>query len=273
MKTFWLLPVLLASALYSQNPPTSLNCDSAGWRTNGLDNYCVITETNVAFSGGLSVNSVNGSVSIESWDGDSVLIRAKIQTAASSLAAAIALAGLIGVDISGSLVKSVGPAQNSGQAWSVAYEIFVPPATNLDLSVANGALTVSDVTGNIQFNVANGASALAGLGGDVTGKVANGAVSIALSGDHWDGAGLSVKAANGAVSVTVPYYYSAHFNASTTLGTVSTNFPVPAHSAGGFWGKLGLGGSLVFDAGSGGAPITLSTSLGTVRIQRLPAAD
>ena len=271
MKTAFLIPAL-ALALHAQAPATTLRCDQNGWRVNGLDTYCTIVEIPAPFAGALSINSVNGSVTVRGWDGADVLVRAQIQTAATSQSAAQALAGLVSVDVSAAHVQASGPKTNIEQTWSASLEIFVPHTADLNVTTANGALSIADVQGHLQFKVANGAISLARLAGQVEGKVANGAVAIALGGDHWDGAGLNVTTACGAISVDAPYDYSAHFDAATTVGTIGTNYPVPAqNNTGRFWGKLSLGGSLVFDAGSGGAPIHVAATVGAIQIRRLPA--
>ena len=89
-----------------------------------------------------------------------------------------------------------------------------------------------------------------------------------LGGDHWDAAGLNVKTGNGAISIPVPQGYSAHFDATTTVGVISTNYPVQVSK--GKWGILNLGGLLSFEAGSGGAPIQVSTTVGSIRIEAEP---
>jgi DUF4097 and DUF4098 domain-containing protein YvlB len=148
----------------------------------------------------------------------------------------------------------------------VSYEIFLPHAADLSLTTANGAIAVNDVQGHIQFTVSNGAVSLVRPGGQVEGKVANGAVAITVGGDHWEGQGVDVRTSNGAIAINAPHDYSAHFDASVTVGVISTNYPVtPAR---GKWGIPGLGGSLTFDAGLGGAPIRVSTVVGTIRIQQ-----
>ena len=175
------------------------------------------------------------------------------------------LAAQVSIDVSDGRVQASGPKNTIYQNWSLTYEIFLPHTTDPAL---NTALAITHVPGHIRFNIANGAVSLVRLAGQVDGKIANGAIAITLGGDHWDGPCLDVKTANGAITINTPYDYSAHFDASTTVGTVSTNYPVSVQTRNGKWGIPGLSGSLTFDAGIGGAPIRVSRVVGTIRIQR-----
>src|SRR5215471_5789222 len=142
------------------------------------------------------------------------------------------LAAQVSIDVSDGRVQASGPKNTMYQNWSLTYEIFLPHTTDLALNTANSA------------------------------------IAITLGGDHWDGPCLDVKTANGAITINTPYDYSAHFDASTTVGTVSTKYPVAVQTRNGKWGIPGLSGSLTFDAGIGGAAIRVSRVVGTIRIQR-----
>jgi len=251
----------LAGAAFAQG---TVQCDSPGWRINGMETFCKMVEIPAAFNGSLSVKSGNGVTLIRGWDEAGVLVRAQIQTTAASVYDAIALADRIAIDATAGQVQAMGPQTTTHLSWGVSWEIFVPHSADVSLAAVNGAIAISDVTGRIQFSVTNGAVTLERLGGQVDGTAVNGAIAITLGGDHWDGTGLTVKTSTGAIAVRVPHDYSAHFEAATTVGTISTNYPV--NTSGGKWGIPGLGGSLSFDAGAGGVPIRVSTVVGAVRI-------
>ena len=269
MKTL-LIATLAAAVVPAQSaaPTPTLQCNENGWHVNGLETFCKMVEIPALFGGSLSVSTTNGSITIRAWDGPDMLVRAQINTAASTTFGAESLAALVSIDVSAGHVQASGPPNTMYQNWSLSYEIFLPHTADLSLNTANGAIAITDVQGRIQFNIANGAVSLVRLAGQVDGKIANGALAITLGGDHWDGAGLDVKTANGAITINTPHDYSAHFDASTTVGTVSTNYPVAVQTRNGKWGFPGLGGCLTFDAGIGGAPIRVSTVVGTIRIQR-----
>jgi DUF4097 and DUF4098 domain-containing protein YvlB len=263
MNTFSKIIATLALAAAASAQGT-LSCDQPGWHINGLDTFCKMVEVPADFAGSINVKSVNGAIAIRGWDEAGVLVRAKVQTAATSESEAAALADRISIEVAAGKVQATGPQTTSHLNWSVSWEIFLPHNADVTLGTANGAIAISDVTGRIQFNISNGAVALDRLGGNVDGSVSNGAIAITLGGDHWDGAGLTVKTSTGAIAVHVPHEYSAHFEAVTTVGTISTNYPVTVSR--GKWGIPGLGGSLSFDAGAGGAPIRVSATVGAIRI-------
>jgi hypothetical protein len=260
-----LAALVLASVASAQDVQPSLSCDQSTWRVNGLETYCKMVEIPADFAGALNVKSGNGAVAIRGWDQSGILVRAKIQTAADSVLAAMAFADRIAIEVGGGQAQAVGPQSTITSSWSVSWEIFVPRAADLTLTAGNGAVAIENVTGNIKFSVGNGAVSLVNLGGQVEGSVGNGAIAIMLGGDHWDGVGLNVKTGTGAISIHVPQGYSAHFDAMTTMGTISTNYPV--HVSRGKWGILNLGGSLSFDAGSGGAPIRVTATMGAITIE------
>ena len=246
MKTL-LIGTLAASVVpaLSAAPTPSLECHENGWHVNGLETFCKMVEIPALFGGSLCVTTTNGSITIRAWDGPDMLVRAQINTAAATIFDTESLAAQVSIDVSDGRVQASGPQNTMYRNWSLNYEIFLPHTADLSLTTANGALSITDVQGRIQFNVANGAVALVRLAGQVDGKIANGAITI-----------------------NTPHDYSAHFDASTTVGTVSTNYPVAVQTRNGKWGFPGLGGSLTFDAGIGGAPIRVSTVVGTIRIQR-----
>jgi len=253
-------------AAQTATPTPTLSCEKGGWRVNGLDTFCTVGEYPAVFTGALAVSSANGSVTLRGWDNPDLLVRAKIQTAAENPLAAQLLAAAISVGVVNNAVKVSGPPNLMNQAWSVAYEIFLPHSGDLTITIANGSLNINDVKGHIQFTVANGSVTLNNPAGQVEGKVANGAVTINLGGDHWDGQGMNVKTSNGSITANAPHEYSAHFDASTTLGSITTNYPV--HPSTGKWGIPSMGCTLSFDAGMGGATIQLAASLGQIRIEQ-----
>jgi DUF4097 and DUF4098 domain-containing protein YvlB len=254
--------------LRAQSTEPTLKCDPGAWRINGLETFCKIVDIPAPYLGSLDVKSGNGAITIRAWDEPTLFVRARIDTAASSVFEAMLFADRIAINVSGARIEASGPQSNVTLNWSVTLEILVPRNADLSLTAGNGAIAVSDVAGRIDFKVGNGAVSLTNVAGQVTGTAGNGAIVINLGGDHWDGAGVNVKTGNGAITVHVPQNYSAHFEASATIGVISTNYPV--HVSKGKWGIPGLGGSLSFDAGAGGAPIHVATTVGAIKIQMEP---
>jgi hypothetical protein len=255
-----IVPVILlaSAALLAQPPATRLTCDPLP-----SDTACLILEAPVPFAGLLAAGTGgNGGISVQSWDGPGVWARWQTRATAETTAAAWTLIPQIRVDISDGQVQATGPAHLRGRSWSVTYEIFVPAQADLSLETLNGAIDLSGVQGKLRFTTVNGAIGLRQIGGDVTGATVNGALTVVLSGDGWEGAGLSVQTVNGAVSLAVPSIYAAHIQMGNRIGQVETNLPVTIT-------KVGLLGHRI-DNGGDGAPVRLSTVNGALALKELP---
>ena len=245
-------------------PASKLNCTQSGLVVNGLVSYCQLREVTLPPADSFTVTTVNGSVSVQTWDGPGILVRTKVQTAARNEYLAESLAGLVVVDTTSGIVAVTGPSTNSHQTWSARLEIFVPPATAVNVTTINGSIAVSDVQGPVGINSVNGSVSLLRLGGNVEVRGVNGSIFLGVGGEHWAGQSVDVKTVNGAIEIDVPADCSARVTASVVLGLINTNFPVQIPTGWGMFGK-----TLTFDVGSGGpATIRVATTLGTIQIRR-----
>src|SRR5438270_879898 len=82
---------------------------------------------------------------------------------------------------------------------------------------------IAHIAGAIHFDTQVGAVALTNLAGDVTGKTSVGAIEIVLAGDRWEGKGIDVATATGAVHLTAAATYSASFDLRTNMGAIVTD--------------------------------------------------
>jgi hypothetical protein len=251
----------IALPVSAQREDKSLSCDNKSSNQNHMVNHCEMREQTVGYAGRLAVDpGMNGGVSIKAWGNANVLVRAKVEAAASDDVGARAVASLIRIDTSGGVVNAMGPDQNGAQNWSVSYEIFVPRQADLNVKTHNGGISIAGVRGNIQFSAMNGGVTLKQLGGDVEGNTMNGGLSIELAGDRWDGNKLDARTTNGGVNVTMPERYSAHFETGTVNGRLNVDFPMTVHGE--------IGKRLTTDIGSGGATIHVETTNGGVNVKR-----
>jgi hypothetical protein len=256
--------VLTSWCAWGQSSTRALTCEQhRGWMVNNQATACRMLEVSSAFTGSLTVKVTNGAISVNAWDGPDVQVRAQIQVYAETTALAEAVLSSVTVDISPGQVSASGPQNGARENWSVSFQILLPRLADLSLTAGNGAISIGDVEGRIRFSAGNGAVELTRLGGDVEGQTGNGAMHIVLGGDHWSGQTLDVKTHVGALSIDVSHDYSAHIEASTILGTLSTNFPNTG------WTKVGLGARVSFDDGAGGAMVRAATNIGAIRIERL----
>jgi hypothetical protein len=262
-----LLLVMLSSAagvtVFSQQERTkpALDCND-NWRNGKLASHCEIKEQTLpATDATISVDGrMNGGVSVEGWDRNEILVRARIQTAGPSQAEANELASQVKIETAGSKIFASGPPNRNDSWWSVSYEVFVPRRSNLSLKTNNGGISIVDVTGQLDFSALNGGVNLKRVGGTVRGSTTNGGLNVELSGDRWDGEALDVKTTNGGVSMLIPENYSAHLETGTVNGSISVDFPVTVQG--------NITRELAMNLGAGGATVRAMTTNGGIRIRR-----
>ena len=252
------LPLL---AQMQDNTAKQMTCNNRGFDGDRV-RHCDIREQTLPSIGRLSIEGHNGSATVKGWLRSDVLVRARVESAAGSQAAADQLASLVSIDTSGGQVRSVGPDSLDDAWWSVSYEIFVPQATDLSVTTHNGEVAISDVRGQIRFDVHNGAVSLKRLAGDVGGETHNGEIHVELMGSLWEGRQLEVGTHNGGIIVAMPEGYSAHVQAETDRGRIQSDFPIT------LTGELRTG-RVDSNIGSGGSLIHLTTHNGEVTLKRL----
>ena len=280
--TMALCLAVVSPLAWGQAPPSKLNCDQPWYVANGLVPYCEMRGLSIPVGTSLAIRvRGSGSITVESWTGPDVLVRAQVETAAENEALAQGVAAQVIVDISAGNILGSGPATNTDQTWALNLEVFVPQALALNLNTLNGNLSVvgipgpvqlqstngnistTNVPGAIQFKSTNGNVSLVGVTGDVNGQAVNGNIRLRVGGEHWLGQTIDVKDVNGSIELDVPHDCSAHVELSTVLGVIRTNFLVP------YWGKRGLGQTVTFDVGSGGPLLRASVVTGSILLLRL----
>jgi DUF4097 and DUF4098 domain-containing protein YvlB len=269
MKSLFTLAVSVALAapglpLFAQlqdNTERQLTCDNGG-NDGETVRHCEIREQSYASIGRLNVDEVrNGAVTLKGALRGDVLVRARVEARATSEGSAAIMASQVSIDGSGGQVRANGPQTGENSNWSVSYEIFVPQTTDLTVKTRNGAVAVSDVRGTLRFDVTNGAVRLKRVAGDVGGTTVNGAIQAELTGGMWEGRQLEIGTHNGAVTVTMPSYYSAHIQAETGNGGIQSDFPMTL--SGNLHPK-----NLDFNLGSGGPLVHITTNNGSIKLKR-----
>ncbi len=238
----------------------SLTCRDH-WYSDRLMGHCQIKEQTAAAGGTITVDArKNGGVSVKGWDRNEVLVRARIQTSASTQTEADDLAKQIRIETGGGKIFAEGPENRRDYHWDVSYEIFVPRRSDLSLEAYNGGISIADVSGRIEFTGHNGGVVLKRVGGLVRGGTTNGGVVVELDGARWDGETLDVKTTNGGIVMSVPENYSAHLETGTVNGHLSVDFPVTVQ------GRITR--ELAVNLGSGGPTVRAMTTNGGVKIKR-----
>lgn len=231
---------------------------------NWLESRCEIREqTLTSTAETIAVDGLeNGGIRIKGWDGDNILVRARVKAGAKSAADARELINQIKIETSGLRIRALGPPFILRSAeWNVEYEIFVPRQSNLSLQTSNGGISIADTRGQINFKSTNGGVVLRGLGGNVRGHVVNGGLIVSLHGDRWVGEGMDVTTNNGGVILYLPEDYSAHLVTGTTNGPLELKIPVLAQRYGENEKMLSV------DLGRGGATVRVISNNGNVVVK------
>ncbi len=261
--SLFLLAAVLTAPLAAQTVHTDDDwCEDGlySWESNNRARYCEVREFTLSSRDAIRADAgENGSIRIEGWVRDEIVVRAKVQAQGRSEADAKALADHVTIETDGTIRPRVPRSERNTWA-SVSFEIMVPRQSNLDLEANNGGIGIENVTGEIRFDAHNGGVHLSGLGGDVRGRTQNGGLHVTLTGDRWDGDRLDVETTNGGVDVEIPDGYSAELETGTVNGRLRIDFPVTVQGD--------VGRRLRTRLGSGGALVRVTIKNGGVSIGR-----
>ena len=221
------------------------------------------TKTYSLEAGGyLSLENINGDVSIEGWKKNEVSISAVKK----------------GKDKDLDRTKiSVEVDKYEGKEWihirtefgvhslnsaSVDYTIKAPADAILeDIELVNGNLKITGVTGYLSLGTVNGSITASGMTGNAWVETVNGNLDLTF---EKIGAGQTVdlESVNGAILLRMPANSNAQVDAETLNGNLSSEFGLTVEKS--EW----IGRSMEGLVGSGGARITIETVNGNINIKK-----
>jgi len=148
----------------------------------------------------------------------------------------------------------------AGGPVSVSYEITVPRRGlhKLELSAQKGDIKVGGFEGELNLNVTNGNVSVASDGA-VRSRVVNGRTSVTYSGRHEEAQEFSVV--NGDLEVSLPGEPAVDLKAASTNGRVEVDGDLPLK-----YDKVGR--KVEGELGGGGAPLSVKTVNGNIRIKQ-----
>lgn len=210
----------------------------------------------------VKIQSINGLVSIETWDGD----RAEINIAVrASDTAAMERRPIIIEHTPNSLTIRVeedkeGRERGRDRGW-VRHEarLKLPKSVNLKVSSVNGKVDVGAITGEVGVNSVNGGVAVAQAGTATQLSSINGGISISLL--RLGEGGLSVRSVNGGVKIGLPSETNAEIDVNSVNGGIDSDLPITVV------GEV-KHGQLRGRVGDGGPPITITSVNGGVTLRR-----
>jgi DUF4097 and DUF4098 domain-containing protein YvlB len=238
----------------------------------------------LAPGGSLSLDNVNGGLTVRSWGRQEVKIWAKKKAKASSESAAREiLQGIeIAIDSSAGMIEIETrlPRKKLGgrQQASVKYELTVPREVALTLASTNGGIRVDGVEGEVDVETANGGIHMEDIGASVRAHTTNGGIKAydirgAVEARTTNGGiyvemrtgslsqDISFVTTNGSVELRMPSDLAARIEARTSNGRVSSDFSGPEEQP--------SRKRLAVDLNGGGPTIELKTSNGSIRLREI----
>lgn len=218
--------------------------------------------------GRVSLENINGSVRVTSWDRNEVkvdavkraytrerLAEAKIEVSANSNSI------YIKTDYPDSnLTFTNDRDRRVHNPATVEYTLTVPRNARLDaIELINGGLDISGVAGDVRASSINGRVAARGLMGEAKLSTINGRLEAIF--DRLDAAKpITLTSVNGSVTLTIPSDANAELKATTVHGGISNEFGLPVRR-----GKY-VGRDLAGRLGQGGPRIKLDNVNGSINI-------
>ena len=227
----------------------------------------------LAADGRVSLENINGSVTISTWDRNEVkvdavkwaytrerLTEAKIEVSAN--------AGSIYIKTDYPDFNQTFTDDRNGRREnpaSVEYTLTIPRGARLDsIELINGGINISGVAGDVRASSINGRVQARGLTGEARLSTINGRLEATF--DRLDASkSISLNSVNGSVALTIPSDSNAELKANTVHGGISNDFGLPVRR-----GKY-VGRDLSGRLGQGGPRIKLDNVNGSITINH--AAD
>ncbi len=217
--------------------------------------------------GTVSLENINGDVTIKTWDKNEVLVEAVKHADDGD-----ALADLrIEVDASGDRVavhtrypSERGSRHDRGSA--VDYSLTIPKGAKLDrVEIVNGEINISGPAGVASASTVNGTIHAEGLTQGCALESVNGRVEASFS-ELPGHAQAELRSVNGSLALHLPESPDADVRARTTMGRISNEFGMESSEHGGRDRCFRIGDSLLGKLGKGGASVTLETVNGSISI-------
>jgi DUF4097 and DUF4098 domain-containing protein YvlB len=249
--------LLLGSALALAPGHSQTKATDSGEVTNQINRTVTL-----APGANVKIQSINGLVSIETWDGD----RAEINIAVrASDIVAMERQPIIIEAAPDSLTIRVdedkeGRRRGGDRGW-VRHEVRLkmPRSVNLKVSSVNGKVDVGAITGEVGVHSVNGGVVVAQAGTATELSSINGGISVSLL--RLGEGGLRVHSVNGGVKIGLPSETSAEIDVHSINGGVKSDLPITVV------GEMKQG-QLRGRVGDGGPPITITSVNGGVTLQR-----
>jgi len=223
----------------------------------------------------LTVTNVSGPIRVAGWDGETVRVRYVKQARTDADLQDFRIE--VRSDAETVTVRPVyEPAGGIGRFGSVDFEVSVPRRiARVTLHDVSGPIVVDELPGVVMKELSTVSGAITSSGdGDLTAKTTSGAVAFDFSGDELEAStvsgriegtvrslgpkGADIRTVSGRVSLDAPPALNAELDLRSVSGSITCDFPVTIREQ----TRNRLKGTV----GSGGIPVSVSTTSGSIRI-------
>jgi hypothetical protein len=222
------------------------------------------------FPGGMfTLDNVNGSVDILTWDRPEVRIEAEKRVEGRSREGVESAMARLQIEVTpsrgGLRVRTrypssgenvIGWLSGSKTSASVRYRITVPKQAKVSIDTVNASITTEGVEGGYELKTVNGRIEVSRGAGSLEASTVNGGIRVELLNTRGQ---LKLETVNGSVHLAVPSETKADVHVSTVNGRIQSDLPLVGSEV----GRRSLRGSI---NGGGGIPVRVSTVNGSVRI-------
>ena len=222
------------------------------------------TETYALDEGGsISLDNVNGDVTVEAWEGNDVRVRYRI------IGSSDKQLDKINVRINNDPSHlSIETHYTNNKSWwgnndhaRVEYDLKVPATARLDgIETVNGDLSIRGMRAEVDAETVNGSIEARDLSSDAKLGTVNGSIKAWFN-RFQDDQRVSIESVNGRLDVYLPDNADVRIKAETIHGSLKNDFGIEVDK--GFVGR-DLNGKV----GSGSARLSLDTVNGSINIHR-----
>ncbi len=206
----------------------------------------------------VSLENVNGDVSVDVWDRNEVRVEAVKKASSADLLAKMEIeieATQAAIDIETDLPSTRG----GGGRMSVEYTLTVPRTAFAELELVNGSLLIRGVLGGVEVECVNGSIDARDLAGPIAIESVNGATEVTLDASR-PGDEISIESVNGSIDLHLAPGAGVDLFAETVNGSLRNDLGIEVHK-----GRY-IGSSMRGTVGAGGAKVTLETVNGAITV-------
>jgi DUF4097 and DUF4098 domain-containing protein YvlB len=209
-----------------------------------------------------SLNNINGSVVITSWQENTIKVIANISAETQESYDDVTInMKQQGKNVSVQTEYKENAYRQNKQAARVNYQVWLPEDANLsDIELVNGDLSIENISGEIDAEVVNGSIKATQLSGNSEISAVNGSVNVSYKAQAGDVDSIEIETVNGRIELFIPPSINANVSADTMHGTIKTAFGLTAKKS------TFSGYNLRGEIGSGGTKIDLDSINGSIKV-------